>query len=136
MTASWNALDFGQKTRRAHSLFWWAIVGPVIVIAFAFTAASSFMDARAILDDHSVAQATVTFDDAVPQRKNQLHFNYAFTVDGKPYSGKFSTSIARADDVVSGDTVPVVSRMPIRTGRKRTNRLPAMAMDAMRSSSS
>ena len=50
------------KIRRGHTLFWWALVYPVALIAIGYTALSTYLHARAIQADHSIAQATISYD--------------------------------------------------------------------------
>lgn len=107
MTSSWKTLTLGAKIRRGHTLFWWALVFPVAVIAIGYTALSSVWRSQAILNDHSIAQAVVTVDDETPPTRELARFKYTFEVDGKSFSKNFPVPQFRADDVEIGGTIPV-----------------------------
>ena len=107
MAPAWKTLTTGAKIRRAHTLLWWALAFPIVLVVLAYTAASNYANARAILVDHSIAQATVTLDEDAPPSKNLVHFKYTFAVDGKNYTGTFSKLNSHADEVELGSVIPV-----------------------------
>ncbi|MEO7935879.1 MAG: hypothetical protein ABIR27_06450 [Dokdonella sp.] len=107
MVSSWKSLTLGAKIRRGHTLFWWALVFPVAVIAIGYTALSSTWRSQAILNDHSIAQAVVAIDEETPPTRQLARFKYTFEVEGKSFSKNFPVPQSRADDVEIGSTIPV-----------------------------
>ena len=107
MATAWKDLSTGAKFRRAHTLFWWAVAFPIMLIVLAWTATSNYLHARAILDDHTITEATVAYDEDAPPSEHLARFKYVFAVDGKEYTGKFSTLMSRADEIEIGGTIPV-----------------------------
>ncbi|HET9034114.1 MAG TPA: hypothetical protein VFN25_14570 [Dokdonella sp.] len=107
MASSWNSLSLGAKIRRGHTLLWWALVFPSVVIVMGYTAISSTLHAQSILKDHSIVQATVALDEVTPPTRQLARFKYSFEVDGKTYSKNFPVPQYRADDVEIGSTIAV-----------------------------
>ena len=107
MASSWKSLSLNEKIRRGHTLLWWALVFPCVVIAFLYTSVTTVWRAQAILNDHSIAQAVVAVDTETPVTKQLARFKYSFEVDGKTYSRNFPVPWARADDIEIGGTIPV-----------------------------
>ncbi|MBL0164909.1 MAG: hypothetical protein IPP82_14995 [Xanthomonadales bacterium] len=107
MASSWKSLSLGDKILRGHNLLWWAIVFPIAVIAIGYTAVSSTWRSQAILNDHSIVQATVSVDEETAPTKQLARFKYSFDVDGKSYSKNFPVPWRRADQIEVGGTIPV-----------------------------
>ncbi|SFN07452.1 DUF3592 domain-containing protein [Dokdonella immobilis] len=107
MATAWKDLSTGAKIRRTHTLFWWAFAFPLMLLILAWTAASTCLHARAILADHSIAQATIAYDEDARPSKHLARFKYTYTVDGQDYTGTFSTLNSRADEVQIGGTMPI-----------------------------
>ncbi len=107
MVSSWKSLPLGEKIRRGHTFLWWALVFPVVVIAFCYTAVSNSLHAQAILADHTVTQATISVDEITPATRQLARFTYSFDVDGTHYSKNYPVPRYRADDVEVGGTIAV-----------------------------
>jgi hypothetical protein len=107
MAATWSSLNRREKTLRAHTLFWWALVFPLVAIVLGYTALSKTLHAQAILADHSIVQATVAIDTETQPTENLARFKYSFMVDGKTYSQNYPVLKYRAEDVQVGSTIPV-----------------------------
>jgi hypothetical protein len=107
MASSWKSLNPSEKFCRAHNLLWWAIVFPIVVMALTYTAVTNSLRAQAIQADHSIAQATVSYDENGKPSKHLTRFKYAFDVGGKTYNGTFSKPNSLADQVEIGGTIPV-----------------------------
>lgn len=107
MTSSWKSLPLGEKIRRGNTMLWWALVFPVMVIVLCYTAVSNALHAQAILEDHTIIQATISVDENTPATKQLARFTYSFDVDGKHYSKNYPVPRYRADDVEIGGTIPV-----------------------------
>lgn len=107
MPVPWKSLTLGAKIRRAHTLLWWALVFPSVVIVLGYTAISNTLRAQSILKDHSIVQATVAVDEETPPTRQLARFKYSFDVEGKTYSKSFPVPHSRADDVEIGSTIAV-----------------------------
>lgn len=107
MPASWKSLNAREKIVRGHTLFWWALVFPVVVIALAYTAISTALRSQAILDDHTIIQAVVSADEETPPTRQLARFKYSFEIDGKTYSENFPVPWTRAEKMEIGSTIPV-----------------------------
>ena len=107
MPASWKSLSPRARILRAHALFWWALVFPVVVLAFAYTASTTYWKARALLEDHSIAQAVASIDEDGKPSEHLARFKYTFEVAGQTYEGTFSTLKANADQFEPGSTLPI-----------------------------
>ncbi len=107
MGKTWNSMSPGARIRRAHMLFWWALVFPLSIIVFVFTALSTTLNAQAILNDYSIANATISADAAGASKRQLTHFRYSFQVNGKSYGNSFEIPSIRANEIRVGDTIPV-----------------------------
>jgi hypothetical protein len=107
MASSWKSLNPSEKVCRAHNLLWWAIILPIIAIAFTYTAVTNCLHLQAIKADHSVAQAIISYDESDQTSKHVTRFRYAFDVAGKTYDGIFVKPNSMADQVEIGGTIPI-----------------------------
>jgi hypothetical protein len=107
MASSWKSLNPSEKVCRAHNLFWWAIVFPIVVIALTYTAVTNSLHLQAIKADHSVAQAIISYDESDQTSRNVTRFRYSFDAAGKTYSGIFVKPNSMADQVEIGGTIPI-----------------------------
>lgn len=107
MSARWKSLSPRARLLRALALLWWVVVFPVVLAVLAYTAVTSHRKARALLDDHSIAEAVVSIDADAEPSERLARFKYTFEVAGKRYDGTFSTLKSRAADIEPGSTVPI-----------------------------
>lgn len=105
MSPCWSSLPLGARILRAHTLFWWALVFPIVVLVIVYAQVTSYSKARAILADHSISEARVSIDAEAKPSRQLARFKYSYEVDGKTYTGTFSTPKSRADNM--GDTLPI-----------------------------
>lgn len=107
MGVEWKLLSRGAKLRRAHTLFWWALVAPVVVAFLAYSAVASTLRAQSILQDHAIIAATLSIDSDAPPSRQLTKFKYTYEVDGKLYSGPHVALNSRATDIQPGSTIKV-----------------------------
>lgn len=113
---------------RLSRLSKWLCIAAFIVFGCVLGASglSGWFQARAILQDHSVATAPVKLEDVEEKRgrkgriSHAYHFSYSFDAAGKPQVGRFSTSESNASPFMAdGATVKVAysNREPSRFER-------------------
>jgi len=87
-----------SHARLSRASRWLCSIGyALLAVFFAWSALSGHREAQAILKDAVTVQAPVQVDHIEEKRRKgrvsyQYHFRYAFTADGVPYTGQFTTS--------------------------------------------